>query len=161
MAACFGRTSELRLIPKTEKAHTAVELRIRLSPIRVPCFAISSEARHPVSEALHLADARGFYARNQRLPPERQLTAEFRLGSKRPCHSRVRRHEECRRRARKTGAQIRRKTKMKRMISAVLALTLLGGTAATAAPFHPGPFGPPGLARHDVVRYAPRHHVWV
>ena len=50
---------------------------------------------------------------------------------------------------------------MKRTISAVLALTLLGGTAATAAPFHPGPFGPPGLARHDVVRYAPRHHVWV
>lgn len=47
---------------------------------------------------------------------------------------------------------------MKRLITAVLALTLLGGTAASAAPFHNhGPF-PSGHAR---VHYVPRHHVWI
>ena len=47
---------------------------------------------------------------------------------------------------------------MKRLITAVLALTLLGGTAASAAPFsNPGPF-PPG---HIHVHYAPRPHVWI
>jgi len=45
-------------------------------------------------------------------------------------------------------------------MSAVLAATLLAGTAASAQPFHPGPFGPHRFARHDVVRFAPRH-VWV
>jgi len=50
---------------------------------------------------------------------------------------------------------------MKRLLSAVLAVTLLGGTAASAQPFHPGPFGPRGFERHDFVRYAPRHRVWV
>jgi Ni/Co efflux regulator RcnB len=47
---------------------------------------------------------------------------------------------------------------MKRLITAVLALTLLGGTAASAATFYNlGPF-PPG---HVHVRYMPRHHAWV
>jgi len=47
---------------------------------------------------------------------------------------------------------------MKRLITAVLAITLLGGTAASAAPFYnPGPFPPDRV----VVRHMPRHHVWI
>ena len=46
---------------------------------------------------------------------------------------------------------------MKRLLSAIMALTLLGGTAATAAPFHHGPFVP-GPTH---VQYMPRPHVWI
>jgi Ni/Co efflux regulator RcnB len=46
---------------------------------------------------------------------------------------------------------------MKRLLSAVMALTLLGGTAATAAPFHHGPFIPGPTHVH----YMPRPHVWI
>ena len=55
---------------------------------------------------------------------------------------------------------------MKRLMSAVLAATLLAGSAASAQPFHPGPFGPPRFdrherfERHEFVRFTPRH-VWV
>lgn len=45
---------------------------------------------------------------------------------------------------------------MKRLLSAIMALTLLGGTAATAAPFHHGPVIP-GTVH---VQYMPRPHVW-
>ena len=46
---------------------------------------------------------------------------------------------------------------MKRLLSAVMALTLLGGTAATAAPFHHKPI----RAGHVSVHYVPRPHVWI
>ena len=46
---------------------------------------------------------------------------------------------------------------MKRLLSAVMALTLLGGTAAIAAPFHHKPIH----ARYVSVHYMPRHHVWI
>ena len=46
---------------------------------------------------------------------------------------------------------------MKRLLSAIMALTLLGGTAATAAPFHHGRFVP----GHTHVHYMPRPHVFI
>ena len=46
---------------------------------------------------------------------------------------------------------------MKRLLSAIMALTLLGGTAATAAPFHHGPFVPAPA----YVHFVPRPHVWI
>ena len=46
---------------------------------------------------------------------------------------------------------------MKRLITAVLALTLLGGTGASAASFYnPGPFPPGHVYSHHV-----RPHVWI
>jgi len=45
-------------------------------------------------------------------------------------------------------------------MTALLAVTLLGSTAASAQPFRPGPYGARGFERHDFVRYSPRHH-WV
>jgi len=56
-----------------------------------------------------------------------------------------------------TCAPRKRKTTMKRLLSAAIALTLLGGTAATAAPFHHGPFVP----GHAYVQHMPRPHVWI
>src|SRR5262245_16243434 len=44
---------------------------------------------------------------------------------------------------------------MNRLLSAVLALTVLGGSAATAAPFHHGPFVPGPTYGHGL----PRPHV--
>ena len=49
---------------------------------------------------------------------------------------------------------------MKRLLAAVMALTVLGGTAATAAPFHPGPFVP-GVAHVRHVHVVPAHRVFV
>ena len=46
---------------------------------------------------------------------------------------------------------------MKRLLSAIIALTLLGGTAATAAPFHHGPY----VTGAVHVQYMPRPHVWI
>jgi Ni/Co efflux regulator RcnB len=55
-----------------------------------------------------------------------------------------------------------RKTTMKRLLSAIMALTLLGGTAATAAPIHHVRFVPgPTVVHSTVVHYAPRPHVWI
>jgi Ni/Co efflux regulator RcnB len=49
---------------------------------------------------------------------------------------------------------------MKEIISAVLALTLLGGaTAGNAAPFYGSMRGP--VFHREAVRYFPRHHVWM
>jgi Ni/Co efflux regulator RcnB len=46
---------------------------------------------------------------------------------------------------------------MKRLLTAVLALTLLGGTAATAAPIIHTRI----VAGPTVVHYVPRPHVWI
>ena len=51
---------------------------------------------------------------------------------------------------------------MKRLLSAMMALTLLGGTAAIAAPIHPVRFVPgPTVVHSTVVHYAPRPDVWI
>jgi Ni/Co efflux regulator RcnB len=51
---------------------------------------------------------------------------------------------------------------MKRLLSAVIALTLLGGTAATAAPFHHSPrIGGPVHMHGAVHVFSPRPHVWI
>jgi Ni/Co efflux regulator RcnB len=49
---------------------------------------------------------------------------------------------------------------MKRLLSAVMALTLLGGTAATAAPFHHGHHGPV-ISGTIQVQHMRRPHVWI
>jgi hypothetical protein len=48
-------------------------------------------------------------------------------------------------------------TPMKRLLSAITALTLLGGTATVAAPFHHAPF----VAGPTFAHYVPRPHVWI
>ena len=49
---------------------------------------------------------------------------------------------------------------MKRLLLAALALSVLGATAATAAPWHH--HHRDGFVRHEVlIRPAPRPHVWV
>ena len=49
---------------------------------------------------------------------------------------------------------------MKRLLTAIMALTLLGGTAATAAPFHHGHYGPV-ISGSIHVQHMRRPHVWI
>ena len=71
---------------------------------------------------------------------ERPLTAEFSLFKAVGAVSLGRSGLHRSRAGNDPCAPTERTTTMKRLLSAGMALTLLGGTAATAAPFHHGPF---------------------